>query len=113
MQDASGRVHLARSKASIRVGQRNYRRHILGRARGNDYRVLNVTGDVRLRGYNVGKTNLPPSLIKTGGRSHSNYGAWMWDRPTRRDIRENKIYGKVNDRDRSVLKEMADSVRKS
>ena len=46
--DTTGRSLLAR--AQVRAAQRNYRRHVLGYLRGVDYRVLNVSGDIRRRG---------------------------------------------------------------
>lgn len=107
--DTTGRSLLAR--AQVRAAQRNYRRHVLGYLRGIDYRVLNVSGDIRRRGVgSVATSDLPFSLVTTGGNAE-NYGDWMWDRPTRRDIRENLYYTKVNDRDRDILGEMQKSTR--
>lgn len=103
--DLTGRSLLAR--AQVRAAQRNYRRHVLGYLRGVDYRVLNISGDIRRT--NTAAANLPLSLVTTGGGS-DNYGDWMWDRPTRRDIRENK-YHNVDDRDRDLLGEMENSSR--
>jgi hypothetical protein len=93
------------ARAQVRAAQRNFRRHVLGYLRGVDYRVLNISGDTR---RNKG---LPFSLVRTGGRSSENYGDWGWDRPTRRDIRENQYHDQVNDRDRDILGEMAGSSR--
>ncbi|MDA1292456.1 MAG: hypothetical protein O3A81_01615 [bacterium] len=99
--DTTGRSMLARSQ--VRAAQRNYRRHVLGYLRGVDYRVLNVAGDTRRQNGAVAtKSSLPFSLIQTGGNSDNN-GSWMWDRPTRRDIRSNAHYGCVNDRDIDIL----------
>jgi len=107
--DVTGRSLLAR--AQVRGAQRNYSRHVLGYLRGVDYRVLNVSGDVRHKGVaNIATGNLPFSLVTTGGNSES-FGDWMWDRPTRRDIRENLHYTQVNDRDRDLLIEMQNNVR--
>ncbi|MDP7069186.1 MAG: hypothetical protein QF815_01560 [Candidatus Peribacteraceae bacterium] len=103
VSDTTGRSMLAR--AQVRAAQRNFRRHVLGYLRGVDYRVLNISGDTR---RNKG---LPFSLVRTGGRSSENYGDWGWDRPTRRDIRENQYHDQVNDRDRDILGEMAGSSR--
>lgn len=97
--DTTGRSMLAR--AQVRAAQRNFRRHVLGYLRGVDYRVLNVSGDMRRRGV-ASNSSLPFSLVQTGGNS-ANHGAWMWDRPTRRDIRSNAQHGCVNDRDRDIL----------
>lgn len=107
--DTTGRSMLARSQ--VRAAQRNYRRHVLGYLRGVDYRVLNVSGDIRKRGVSP-VASLPLSLVTTGnGGSDDNFGSWMWDRPTRRDIRENKYHTMVDDRDRDVLSEMENSSR--
>lgn len=107
--DTTGRSLLAR--AQVRAAQRNYRRHVLGYLRGVDYRVLNVSGDVRRRGVSP-YAELPVSLVTTGrGGSDENYGSWLWDRPTRRDIRENLYHNQVNDRDRDILGEMQNSSR--
>ena len=46
VSDTTGRSMLAR--AQVRAAQRNFRRHVLGYLRGVDYRVLNISGDVRL-----------------------------------------------------------------
>jgi len=103
--DASGRSYLARSFAGVRSGQRNYRRHVLGWARGKDYRVLDRRVAVNRKG--IGRGRLPFSLVTTGrGRgSHENYGKWMWDRPTRRDVRSNNLFNVVN-RDRDLIREI-------
>lgn len=107
--DTTGRSLLARSQ--VRAAQRNYRRHVLGYLRGIDYRVLNVSGDIRRRGVSP-YAGLPNSLVTTGfGGSDENFGTWMWDRPTRRDIRENLYFNEVNDRDRDLLEEMKNNVR--
>jgi hypothetical protein len=92
VSDTTGRSMLARSQ--VRAAQRNYRRHVLGYLRGVDYRILNVSGDVRRSGGGIAtnNSNLPFSLVQTGGNS-ANHGAWGWDRPTRRDIRSNAYYG--------------------
>ncbi len=107
--DLTGRSLLAR--AQVRAAQRNYRRHVLGYLRGIDYRVLNISGDVRRSGGNGAIANLPLSLVTTGGGNADNHGDWMWDRPTRRDIRENLHYTQVNDRDRDILVEIESSSR--
>ncbi|MCA9371013.1 MAG: hypothetical protein KC680_03580 [Candidatus Peregrinibacteria bacterium] len=107
--DTTGRSLLAR--AQVRAAQRNYRRHVLGYLRGVDYRVLNVSGDVRRRGVSP-YAGLPLSLVTTGrGGSDDNFGSWLWDRPTRRDIRENNIEDDVTNRDRDVLNEIENSSR--
>lgn len=106
MTDTTGRSMLAR--AQVRAAQRNFRRHVLGYLRGVDYRVLNVSGDMRKRGVATTTANLPFSLVQTGGNSN---GSWQWDRPTRRDIRENQYYTQVNDRNRNILQEMQNNQR--
>ncbi len=98
VSDTTGRSMLAR--AQVRAAQRNFRRHVLGYLRGVDYRVLNISGDVRRRGV-ANNSNLPFSLVQTGG-NNQNHGDWMWDRPTRRDIRSNSYHGCVNGRDRNI-----------
>ena len=100
VSDTTGRSMLAR--AQVRAAQRNFRRHGLGYLRGVDYRVLNVSGDMRRRDGAIKTANLPFSLVQTGGSS-SNHGAWGWDRPTRRDIRSNSYHGCVDARDRDIL----------
>ncbi len=113
--DTTGRSLLAR--AQVRAAQRNYRRHVLGYLRGVDYRVLNISGDMRRRGVSpyaitAGNSTLPLSLVTTGGGDSSdNHGSWMWDRITRRDVRENYYHNRVNDRDRDILGEIANSTR--
>lgn len=107
--DTTGRSLLAR--AQVRAAQRNYRRHVLGYLRGVDYRVLNISGaDRTLAGVD---TSLPFSLVRTGGGNTSDpsTGSWGYDRPTRRDVRENLYYTKVSDRDRDILGERAASSR--
>lgn len=104
--DTTGRTMLAR--AQVRAAQRNFRRHVLGYLRGVDYRVLNVSGDMRKRGVATASGNLPFSLVQTGG---DNNGQWGWDRPTRRDIRENLYHNRVSDRDRDLHTEMANNSR--
>lgn len=99
VSDTTGRSML--SRAQTRAAQRNYRRHVLGYLRGVDYRVLNVSGDTR-RIATATKSELPFSLVRTGG-NQDNHGQWGYDRPTRRDIRENGHYGCVNVRDRNVF----------
>jgi hypothetical protein len=98
VSDTTGRSMLAR--AQVRAAQRNFRRHVLGYLRGVDYRVLNISGDVRRRGV-ANNSKLPFSLVQTGG-NNQNHGDWMWDRPTRRDIRSNAYHGCVNGRDRNI-----------
>tara|TARA_Y100000310_G_scaffold95074_1_gene92934 strand:+ start:153 stop:671 length:519 start_codon:yes stop_codon:yes gene_type:complete len=101
VSDATGRTMLAR--AQVRAAQRNFRRHVLGYLRGVDYRVLNVSGDARRRGVASARSNLPFSLVRTGGGHNPNHGAWGWDRPTRRDIRSNMYHGCIHDRDIDIL----------
>jgi hypothetical protein len=43
--------------------------------------------------------DIPRTLVQTGA----------YDRPTRRDIRENSYFNQVNDRDRNILQEISDS----
>lgn len=107
--DLTGRSLLAR--AQVRASQRNYRRHVLGYLRGIDYRVLNISGDVRRSGGYAANQDLPLSLVTTGGGNDDNYGDWMWNRPTRRGIRENMHYSQVNNRKRDILAEIAASSR--
>lgn len=105
VSDTTGRSQLAR--AQVRAAQRNFRRHVLGYLRGVDYRVLNVSGDNRRQ---VSK-GLPSTLVQTGGNHPDNNGSWGYDRPTRRDIRENLYHSQVNDRDRDILGERANNHR--
>lgn len=98
VSDTTGRSMLAR--AQVRAAQRNYRRHVLGYLRGVDYRVLNVSGDARRV---ASSRSLPFSLVTTGGGSDQNHGSWGWDRPTRRDVRENGLHGCVDVRDRNIF----------
>ena len=102
MQDTTGRSLLARSQ--VRAAQRNFRRHVLGYLRGVDYRILNVSGDLRRQGLKTAG-NLPFSLVQTGA-GEDNVGNWMWDRPTRRDVRLNDMFG-ITTRDRDILGEQA------
>lgn len=101
VSDTTGRSMLAR--AQVRAAQRNFRRHVLGYLRGVDYRVLNVAGDMRRTDGAVKTSGLPLSLVQTGGGNSVNHGSWMWDRPTRRDIRSNAYHGCINDRDIDIL----------
>ena len=89
--DTTGRSMLTRSQ--VRAAQRNFRRHILGYLRGVDYRILNVSGLDRAAA--TATSDLPFSLVQTGDSS-DNYGNWEWDRPTRRDIRDNNMFGFVD-----------------
>ena len=100
VSDTTGRSMLGR--AQVRAAQRNFRRHVLGYLRGVDYRVLNVSGDMRRRDGAIKTSNLPFSLVQTGGNS-ANHGAWGWDRPTRRDIRSNSYHGCITDRNIDIL----------
>ncbi len=102
--DTTGRSMLSRGQ--IRTAQRNYRRHVLGYLRGVDYRILNVSG--YMRGNMNATGDLPFSLVQTGGGD--NFGDWQWDRPTRRDIRENNMY-RIDNRDRNILEERNSSSR--
>jgi hypothetical protein len=100
VSDTTGRSMLAR--AQVRAAQRNFRRHILGYLRGVDYRILNTSGDIRRRGIATASSKLPFSLVQTGGRN-PNFGDWMWDRPTRRDIRSNAYYGCLRRNNRDIF----------
>lgn len=106
VSDTTGRANLAR--AQVRAAQRNFRRHVLGYLRGVDYRVLNTAGADRRQ---VTQGLLPSTLVQTGGDSSDNNGSWGYDRPTRRDIRENLYHAQVNDRDRNILEERAESLQ--
>ena len=99
VSDTTGRSMLAR--AQMRAAQRNYRRHVLGYLRGVDYRILNISGDERRLAS--ARSKLPYSLVQTGGGSDDNHGSWLWDRPTRRDIRDNGYHGCVTLRDRDIF----------
>ena len=70
--------------ASVRTAQRNLHRHILGYLRGGSYRILNTVGDLRKRGLLAG-SDLPNTLVTTGGGSSYGTLNWGWDRPTIRD----------------------------
>jgi len=63
------------------------------------YRILNLRPNTRYLRRLEEESSLPASLVRTGG----NFG---YDKPTRRDIRENAFFSRMNDRDRDVLKEM-------
>ncbi|MBU0767350.1 hypothetical protein KKF55_06285 [Patescibacteria group bacterium] len=49
------------------------------------------------------RSYLPPMIVQTGSSTY--------DRPTRRDIRENGYFNGVFDRDRDILKEMEENSR--
>lgn len=132
--DQTGRTMLP-VRADFRAEYlRNANRHLLGvGTRDGDWRILRHQdqGDTRRRpiGWQGGLPNyrydmseeefmellesmdegamLPPSLVQTGGST----GVWLYDRPTRRDVRENLHYTEVNDRDRALLDEMSTKVR--
>jgi hypothetical protein len=99
VSDTTGRSMLAR--AQVRAAQRNFRRHVLGYLRGMDYRILNTSGDMRRKG--IASRSLPFSLVQTGGYNQ-NFGSWMWDRPTRRDIRSNAYYGCLRRNNRDIYR---------
>lgn len=71
-------------RATIRTAQKNFHHHILGYLRGGDYRILNASGDLRKRGLFAG-SELPASLVTTGGTKADRLLTWGWDRPTVRD----------------------------
>ncbi len=83
----------------------NARRHRLGRNRGGDWRILNVAGNLHSSDDLSFGNTLPPSLVVTGGDDDVAY-----DRPTRRDIRDNGMFA-VRHRDRNLLREMQESSR--
>ena len=99
--DTTGRSML--SRAQVRLAQRNFNRHILGYLRGLDYRVLNTVGR--------DSSDLPAALVQTGADETVNQGGWGYDRPTRRDIRDNGQFNQINGRNRDVLTERAESLK--
>jgi len=99
--DTTGRSMLAR--AQVRSAQRNFNRHILGYLRGADYRILNTVGR--------NSSALPTALVQTGTNNAVNQGSWGYDRPTRRDIRDNQLFNQVDSRKRNVLAERAESLK--
>jgi len=87
-----------------RAEGRRFRRYNRMRKPGSDrYRTLNLRSNRRsLRGMEYESSlELPRTLVQTGG----------YDRPTRRDIRENLLFDHVNDRDRNILQEISESSR--
>ena len=87
-----------------RAEGRRFRRYNRTRKPGFDrYRTLNLRSNKRsLRGMEYeSNLPLPRTLVQTGG----------YDRPTRRDIRENLHYNQVNDRNRNILQEISESNR--
>ena len=88
-----------------RASIRRFRRFNRMPKPGSDrYRILDLRPNTRfLRSEAEDQSWLPSSLITTGG---SNY-----DRPTRRDIRENSFFNQVNDRNRDILEEMTNNQR--
>jgi len=73
------------------------------------YRILNRIGadapkNARTLRKEADTSLLPASLVQTGG----SYG---YDRPTRRDIRDNAYYSQVTNRDRDILKEIRENQR--
>jgi hypothetical protein len=98
----TGRFHLPQRSFARWDLLDNARRHRLGlEARNGDWRILNLAGDPSRHPLGVPSEALPPAIVRTG----SDY-----DRPTRRDIRDNGLFN-VNDRDRDLLAEMAGSSR--
>ena len=98
------------------TGRSNLQRHTRGRllrrlnrmpkANTDRYRTLDLRPNSRsLRNTNLDRTEsyLPSTLVQTGGTE-------VYDRPTRRDIRENSLTN-VNDRDRNILAEIKNSAR--
>ena len=67
------------------------------------YRILNLRPNTRYLRQLDEESSLPSSLVQTGGTSY--------DKPTRRDIRENMYFSQVDDRDRDVLGEMENNQR--
>ena len=87
-----------------RAEGRRFRRYNRTRKPGFDrYRTLNLRTNKRsLRGMEYESSlELPRTLVQTGG----------YDRPTRRDIRENSLFNRVNDRNRNILNEIKNSSR--
>ena len=87
-----------------RAEGRRFRRYNRTRKPGFDrYRTLNLRSNKRsLRGMEYESSlELPRTLVITGG----------YDKPTRRDIRENYFFNRVNDRDRNILNEISESSR--
>lgn len=99
--DSTGRSLLAR--AQVRSAQRNFNRHILGYLRGLDYRILNTVGRH--------SSDMPAALVQTGTSEAVNNGGWGYDRPTRRDIRNNQYFNRIENRKRDILSERAESLK--
>lgn len=91
-----GRIELMRG-----IMERKLRRMNRMPKEGSDrYRTLNLRPNTRyLRLEN--ESGLPPSLVQTGS----------YDAPTRRDIRDNAVFGDMNFRNRDVLLEMEQRTR--
>ena len=88
---------------------RNLRNENRGLKRTGRYRILNrirtsAPKNTRTIRKEADMSLLPPTLVQTGGM----YG---YDRPTRRDIRDNAYFSQVNNRDREILKEISESSR--
>ena len=83
---------------------RRLRRYNRTRKPGFDrYRTLNLRTNRRsLRGMEYESSlDLPRTLVQTGG----------YDRPTRRDIRDNALFNDVYSRNRNILNEISESAR--
>lgn len=102
VDDTTGRAELERHT----LGRRLRRLNRMPKADSDRYRVLDLRPNTRSLRMQVESTDessyLPSSLVQTGGDTY--------DKPTRRDIRENRLTN-VNDRDRNVLAEIKNSAR--
>lgn len=93
-----GRILLRRSE-----GRRFRRLNRTLKPDSDRYRTLNRRQNTRSLRRSMDGASLPSAIVQTGGNGY--------DKPTRRDIRENRAYGKVNDRDRNLLLEIENSSR--
>lgn len=105
---AEARVSSPARKSNLLRGtmERQFRRLNRQPKAGQDrYRILSYpnTRYFRLKAEQE-QSSLPFQLVQTGGNN-------TYDRPTRRDIRENGYYDGIIDRDRDILQEMSESTR--
>jgi len=97
VQSVSGRNLLRRAEGRR---LRSYNR--MPKPGTDSYRILNLRPNTRrLRTELESSLELPSTLVQTGG----------YDKPTRRDIRENLLFNRVHNRDRNILNEIKESSR--